>query len=251
MGQAVQPPGHSIRNFHATLKGYAKLCQYSIKCTSCDKNIDYSDEIILDQLIRGISDKEILADLLGENKSDMKLLEVVEYVARKELAKSEQSTVSSESANAVKTTSNTPKKNAICWACQGKSHGQNTIKTRRDLCPAWNNECEKCTSKAHYTKCCSKCSSCSKWGHINERSKKCQNNHSAKNKGEELDSILVSGMKTFPCIQLSDIKILRENEHHGHHLATVKCNKGKLVSPLSHKVYSKEHGWQTKSRFPS
>ena len=176
----------------------------------------------------------------------MKLLEVVEYVARKELAKSEQSTVSSESANAVRTTSNTPKKNAICWACQGKSHGQNTIKTRRDLCPAWNNECEKCSSKGHYTKCCSKCSSCSKWGHLNERSKKCQNNHSAKNAIEELDSIFISGMKTVPSIQLSDIKILRKNEHRGHHLAKIECNKRKSASPLSHKVYSKEHGWQAK-----
>ena len=60
MGQTVQSTGHSIRNFHATLKGYAKLCQYKIKCSGCAKEIDYSDEMILDQLVRGISDKEIL-----------------------------------------------------------------------------------------------------------------------------------------------------------------------------------------------
>ena len=63
MGQATQAPGSSIKNFHATLKGQSKLCQYKIKCSACQVENDYSEEMILDQLIRGIDDKEILADL--------------------------------------------------------------------------------------------------------------------------------------------------------------------------------------------
>ena len=31
MGQATQPPGHSIRNFHASLKGQAKVCHLKVQ----------------------------------------------------------------------------------------------------------------------------------------------------------------------------------------------------------------------------
>ena len=73
MGQATQAPGHSIRNFHASLKGQAKLCQFKVSCPDCQTVVDYSEEVILDQLVRGISDREILADLLGETKSRRRL----------------------------------------------------------------------------------------------------------------------------------------------------------------------------------
>ena len=108
MGQATQPPGHSIRNFHATLKGQAKLCQLKVNCPTCQTVIDYSDEVFHDQLVRGSRDKEILADLLCETKTDLTLPEVVAYIARKEQAKTEQNTVSCESANSVQHTSSSP-----------------------------------------------------------------------------------------------------------------------------------------------
>ena len=44
----------------------------------------------MDQLIRGIYDKEILSDLLGQIQTDMSLQQTVDYIARKEQAKSEQ-----------------------------------------------------------------------------------------------------------------------------------------------------------------
>ena len=90
MGQSTQTPGHSIRNFHAVLKGQAKLCQFKVTCPApaCNTVVDYSEEVIMDQLIRGINDKEILSDLLGEVQTDMTLQQVVDYIARKEQAKS-------------------------------------------------------------------------------------------------------------------------------------------------------------------
>ena len=95
--------------------------------------MDYSEEVISDQLIRGINDKEILSDLLGEDKSDITLQEVVDYITRKEQAKTEQGTFSCDQTNSVLLS---PQRESTCWACQGKSHGPNTIRTRRDKCPA-------------------------------------------------------------------------------------------------------------------
>ena len=87
MGRAIQQPGASIRTFHAHLKGLAAPCEYQISHTcGCGKtnNIDYSDNVIQDQLVRGIADQEILADLLGDEKSDRTTKEIVEFIARKE-----------------------------------------------------------------------------------------------------------------------------------------------------------------------
>ena len=81
--------------------------------------MDYSEEVISDQLIREIKDKEILSDLLGEDKSDMTLQEIVDYIARKVQAKTEQCTVSCDQTNSVL---HSPHRDSNCWACQGKSH---------------------------------------------------------------------------------------------------------------------------------
>ena len=133
MGQCLQPPGHSIRNFHATLKGQARLGQFKVTCHNCQTIVDYSEEVILDQLVRGLADKEILADLLGESRTDMSMLEVVEYIARKEQAKQEQSKVSCEVTGSMKQLGTpTRASGGACWACLGSSHGPNTIRTRRD-----------------------------------------------------------------------------------------------------------------------
>merc|ERR1712055_629292 len=102
MGQTSQALGSSIRIFQATLKGQTKLCQYKFKCSAFQVENDYSEEMILDQLIRGIGDKEILADILGDTKTDITLVEVVEFIARKEQAKKEQGKVSFESTGAVR-----------------------------------------------------------------------------------------------------------------------------------------------------
>ena len=48
-----------------------------MKCKEpdCDHEFDYSDEIIKDNLVRGIADPEILSDLLGHQKTDRTLEE--------------------------------------------------------------------------------------------------------------------------------------------------------------------------------
>ena len=77
----------SIHTFHAEFKGLATSCDYKVseKC-HCDRinTIDYGDQVIQDQMVYGISDQVILADLLGKEKTDRTTAEVVEFIARKE-----------------------------------------------------------------------------------------------------------------------------------------------------------------------
>ena len=77
--------------------------------------IDYNEEVIIDQLICGIGDKEILSDLFEMVQTDMTLQEIMDYIPRKEQAKIGQGTVSCEQTNLVQ---QTPTKLSTCCACQ-------------------------------------------------------------------------------------------------------------------------------------
>ena len=178
LNSMTQSPGTGIRTFLANLRGQASLCQYSVKCKEpgCTHTFDFSDEIIKDNLIRGIADPEILSDLLGDAKSDRTLEETVTFIAQKEQGKATKSAVGDCSGvinhhTAMKPQISTRTK---CWACSETSHGlKNDRNTRAKHCTAWSFTCAKCSIKGHYTSSCSKCSTCGNWGHRDKSSKFC------------------------------------------------------------------------------
>ena len=174
LGRTSQPPGVPVRNHLSTLRGLARQCEYLAKCTNCEHMLDFSQEVIQDQLIRGLNDPEIVSELLGDSKVDMSLKEVVEFVARKEQAKTERGTVSVEqSVSAVMNNPTTPQSKQPCRHCKGQSHGAETRQVRRDKCPAWSHTCDKCDVKGHYATACYKCQDCDSWGHKSKKSRWC------------------------------------------------------------------------------
>ena len=140
MGRMQQSPGMGIRTFLANLRGQAALCSYEGKCTNaqCLKIYDYSNEIIKDTLIRGISDQEILADLLGDTKTDRTLDEVVQFISQKEQGKSTRAAVGDSAApitvrNISKNDANQRQPHqSKCWACQNPSHGPRNDRATRE-----------------------------------------------------------------------------------------------------------------------
>ena len=100
LGKMTQSPGTGIRLFLARLRGQASLCQYVATCRvpSCNHVFDYSEEIIKDNLIRGIADPEILSDLLGDPKTDRTLKEIVSFITQKEEGKATKSAVGNAAA---------------------------------------------------------------------------------------------------------------------------------------------------------
>ena len=77
LGRASQPSGVPIRNHLATLKGLARQCEYTIKCTHCRTMVDFSQEVMQDQLIRGLNDPDIVSELLGDVTVNRTLEEVI------------------------------------------------------------------------------------------------------------------------------------------------------------------------------
>ncbi|CAG2234961.1 unnamed protein product [Mytilus edulis] len=89
LNRMTQSPGSNIRTFLASLRGQASLCQYKATCKElgCNHIFDYSDEIIKENLVRGIADPEIMSDLLGDSMNDRTLEETVSFIAQKEQVK--------------------------------------------------------------------------------------------------------------------------------------------------------------------
>ena len=194
LSKLTQAPGTPIRTFLASLKGQAALCQYTVECKEqgCDHMYDYSSEIIKDNLIRGIADPEILSDLLGDSKTDRTLEETVSFIAQKEQGKATRAAVG-DSTSAMsqfnlstagqKSNQAGAESDAKCWACGDPRHGKfNDRNTRAKQCNAWSSTCAKCSTKGHYTACCSRCTSCNSWGHRDKLYRGCV--HNPRHKGK-------------------------------------------------------------------
>ena len=174
LGKMSQAPGMSIRTYLANLRGQAALCGFTVKCkeNGCQHVFDYSEEIIKDNLVRGISDPEILSDIFGDPTPNKSLDELVNLITQKEQGKATRSAVS-DCVNAMGNKRPIEREKqqqktfqGRCWACGGQSHGvRNDRDTREKKCPAWSSTCSKCNIKGHFSKSCTKCTHCGSWGH--------------------------------------------------------------------------------------
>ena len=236
LGRASQPSGVPIRNHLATLKGMARQCEYTIKCPECDAQVDFSREVVQDQIIRGLNDPGIVSELLGDVTVNRTLEEVIEFVARKEQAKIESSAVSVEqSVSAVRTTPNTPQSKAPCRHCKGPSHGPETRQVRRETCPAWSNICDKCEVKGHYSNACYKCQDCNSWGHKSMKSKWCSKSNKLKNK--EKESHNESGAIFSSLAFITQLVNNSTNDLSALKLANTGTKKKGRVIPLQHHIF--------------
>ena len=82
-----QDSSESARSFHAKIKGKAATCNYSKKC-SCLLEVNFTDTIIKDVFIAGLSDPDIKREVLGWTELDNKsIAETVTFVEGKEMAR--------------------------------------------------------------------------------------------------------------------------------------------------------------------
>ena len=201
LSKMTQAPGTPIRTFLAALRGQASLCRYTAQCKEqgCNHTYDYSNEIIKDNLIRGIADPEILSDLLGDPKTDRTLEETVCFIVQKEQGKATRAAVGDTTSTMsqyhprARTHQPTPptRENNQCWACGESQHGAgNDRNSRAKHCSAWSSTCNKCSVKGHFSSNCSKCTSCGKWGHRDIKSRWCPQNPRSKTKSKGNSSTL-------------------------------------------------------------
>ena len=56
-----QDKGESIRRFAGRIKSLAVVSEYSVECKKCKTHVTYTDEVIMDQIIAGISSLSLWA----------------------------------------------------------------------------------------------------------------------------------------------------------------------------------------------
>ena len=83
----VQGGDESVTSFETRLKPVARTGKFQVKCTGCDILCDYTDEVVLDNLIRGLADEEIKKKVLATPEQDCKLTKVLSFVEAEESGK--------------------------------------------------------------------------------------------------------------------------------------------------------------------
>ena len=166
----TQESDERIRAFAARITGKADLCEMTVDCpkTGCDTKASYRDEVVLQVLLQGMSDKDVRARTLTQtaNGKLKKLADVVEYVSAEEAGILQSHDICHESAgiggirkSAYKRgdgQGNVPgNQRNKCSYCGEQSHGgKNLAKDREGSCKAWNVKCNKCQRLHHLASVC-------------------------------------------------------------------------------------------------
>ena len=164
----TQDRDEPVRSFGARLRGQAGVCKFTMNCTSCNADVDYTDTILRDVLIRGLSDQEIQLELLGNSNQNMSLEEVFQFVDIKESGKRSASLlIDNHGANSMSSYkrishSNIKDKNIEhvnsqdpCSYCGKKGHGKKSpVDIRRTKCPAYGKTCNRCKKLHHFDNVC-------------------------------------------------------------------------------------------------
>ena len=88
----LQGEDQPVQQYVASLKQIARTCQFNVKCTSdgCDTIVDYSQEIVLDQLVRGLNDEDVQKKVLACKEADFNLDAVEKVIIAGETSKATQ-----------------------------------------------------------------------------------------------------------------------------------------------------------------
>ena len=163
------------------LRGQAKVCDFSVKCTSegCeDSSISYADKMVAHQLVRGLEDlgtqEKVLAHAATHKNLDLdgitKFVEAQEMGARSskllggganvskisDYQRSRSNTLPSkikthEENNEDKDAEDTQR----CCYCGYSGHGRRPQPSvRKSKCPAWNKDCKSCQKPGHFSTVC-------------------------------------------------------------------------------------------------
>ena len=81
-----------IQQYVASLKQIARTCKFSVKCknTDCAGDVDYADEIVLDQLVKGLNDEDIQAKVLSMEEANFTTDKVEKLIIVEEHTKNSQ-----------------------------------------------------------------------------------------------------------------------------------------------------------------
>ena len=146
-----QDVGEPIASFAARLKGKARLYGFSkeVKCEikGCtgSTTVDFTEVVVMGDVVRGLADNEIKAAVLGEVEQWTNLEDLVSLIQAKEYGRTSTS-MQNTSMSAVGA-----KDPIICPNCGGNHREGDTW---REFCQAAKKVCRNCDKIGHLAKVC-------------------------------------------------------------------------------------------------
>ena len=175
-----QKNGETVKDFGGRLEGSAQLCDFQksskIRCScgcnlSQDVSISYREDMIMSQLILGLSNTEWQEKALAFGNDKTTLDDVNRFLNSLEAARDAREAIGKESEvaglksteykksknppsfNKPKPEDNKNEDNKNCRACGSRDHNSST-NSRRKNCPAFQKECTRCHRIGHFAKFC-------------------------------------------------------------------------------------------------
>jgi len=140
-----------IRSFGARIRGQATVCKLLLNCSAYNTEVNYTDQILRDVLIRGIADHDIQLDILGDSNQDMSLEDTFRLIEAKESSQ----VVESARSHYKKSKEEPTQKNITCSYCGKTSHGRFApLEKRKTTCSAFNKKCQHCDRLHHTEEMC-------------------------------------------------------------------------------------------------
>jgi len=165
-----QSPGQPIQQFVAKLRAKAEHCNFRLECSKagCKTNNSYATEMITDQMVVGLYDKDIQGEVLAKHatskgfQAKYDLIQALEEGKRAKEQLSTESNVTSQRSSyrrkqtPQRTTSDEQSTDTGCPGCGSTDHGPGTNKPRVKHCPARRKVCQHCSIPGHIQEVCRK-----------------------------------------------------------------------------------------------
>ena len=98
----TQDREEGVRNFAARLRGQANECKFVVRCPCANpRDVDFTDQMIRDVLIRDLNDHDIQHEILGHEDQDMNLQAALKLIEAKEAGRRSQASLTLEGAHAM------------------------------------------------------------------------------------------------------------------------------------------------------
>ena len=168
-GTILQSQDEPVAAVLSRLKGAALNCNFKVKCPfeKCGKDVNYSEEMIAHQLVKGLVDPVIHEEVLskGADNQDMSLKAIVRVVEAKEQSKRSQGLLVTGTAAGMRKTEYAAKQLSKkvenqdqvpfkkCYNCGYKEHGLSPEDKKKN-CKAVNATCNSCKKKLHFSSVC-------------------------------------------------------------------------------------------------
>ena len=143
LGTLKQDKGEPVRKFAGRVRSLAVVSEYKVKCKGCSKDVSYGEEVIVDQVIRGLANPEIQKDVLSLSEADnLSLDKLLIFVEGKESGQARQGLL----AGGALGTGNVVNPDKKCGFC-GDFH-----KRGKKFCKAADHKCD-CGKIGHFPNC--------------------------------------------------------------------------------------------------